>query len=99
MIKTAPINTNRVSYMSARVLLNLLNEVWEREKMRGLPSILSIFRNGFDKYNNTGVRMLESIYHMTYECTEALEGHFYLLLITYYLLLITYHLLLITYYL
>ena len=31
--------------------------------------------------------------------TEALEGHFYLLLITYYLLLITYHLLLITYYL
>ena len=28
--------------------------------------------------------------------TEALEGHFYLLLITYYLLLITYHLLLIT---
>ena len=32
-------------------------------------------------------------------CTEALEGHFYLLLITYYLLLITYHLLIITYYL
>ena len=31
--------------------------------------------------------------------TEALEGHFYLLLITYYLLLISYHLLLITYYL
>ena len=31
--------------------------------------------------------------------TEALEGQFYLLLITYYLLLITYHLLLITYYL
>ena len=31
--------------------------------------------------------------------TEALEGHFDLLLITYYLLLITYYLLLITYYL
>ena len=31
--------------------------------------------------------------------TEALEGHFYLLLISYYLLLITYHLLLITYHL
>ena len=31
--------------------------------------------------------------------TEALEGHFNLLIITYYLLLITYHLLLITYYL
>ena len=35
----------------------------------------------------------------TVKTTEALEGHFYLLLITYYLLLITYHLLLITYYL
>ena len=33
------------------------------------------------------------------ECTEALEGHFNLLINTYYLLLITYHLLLITYYL
>ena len=32
-------------------------------------------------------------------CTEALEGHFYLLLTTYYLSLITYYLLLITYYL
>ena len=31
--------------------------------------------------------------------TEALEGHFYLLLITYYLLLITYYLLLTTYHL
>ena len=31
--------------------------------------------------------------------TEAPEGHFNLLIITYYLLLITYHLLLITYYL
>ena len=33
------------------------------------------------------------------EITEALEGHFYLLLITYYLLLVNYYLLLITYYL
>ena len=31
--------------------------------------------------------------------TEALEGHFYLLLITYYLILITYYLLLTTYHL
>ena len=30
--------------------------------MRGLSSILSIFRNEF---NNTGARMLDSIYHMT----------------------------------
>ena len=31
--------------MSAHVLLNLLNELRKRDKMRGLPSILSLFRN------------------------------------------------------
>ena len=30
--------------------------------MRGLPSILSLFRSGFNKLNNTGARMLDSIY-------------------------------------
>ena len=34
---------NRGSYMSAHVLLNLLNELGKRDKMRGLPSILSLF--------------------------------------------------------
>ena len=48
--------------MSAHVLLNLLNELGKRDKMRGLPSILSLFRNEF---NNTGAQMLDSIYHMT----------------------------------
>ena len=33
--------------------------------MRGLPSILSPFRNEFNKLNNTSARMLDSIYHMT----------------------------------
>ena len=33
--------------------------------MRGLPSILSLFRNKFNKFNNTGARMLDSIDHMT----------------------------------
>ena len=55
----------RGSYMSAHVLLNLLNELGKRDKMRGLPSILSLFRNEFDKFNNTRARMLDSIYHMT----------------------------------
>ena len=32
---------NRVSYMSAHVLLNLLDELRKSDKMRGLPSILS----------------------------------------------------------
>ena len=51
--------------MSAHVLLNLLNELWKRYIMRGLPSILSLFLYEFNKFNNTGARMLDSIYHMT----------------------------------
>ena len=39
--------------MSAYVLLNLLNELGKRNKMRGLSSILTLFRNEFDKFNNT----------------------------------------------
>ena len=34
---------NRGSYMSAHVLLNLLNELGKSDRMRGLPSILSFF--------------------------------------------------------
>ena len=56
---------HRGSNMSAHVLLNLLNELGKRDKMRGLPSILSLFRNEFNKFNNTRARMLDSIYHMT----------------------------------
>ena len=36
-------NINRGSNMSAHVLLNLFNELGKRDKMRGLPSILSLF--------------------------------------------------------
>ena len=32
--------------------------------MRGLLSILLLFRNEFNKFNKTGTRMLDSIYHM-----------------------------------
>ena len=62
----------RGSYMSAHVLLNLLNELGKRDKMRGLPSILSLFRNEFNTFNNTRARMLDSIYHMT----NTLKSHF-----------------------
>ena len=51
--------------MSAHVLLNLLNMLRKRDKMRGWLSILSLFCNKFDKSNNIRVRILESIYHMT----------------------------------
>ena len=45
--------------MSNHVLLNLLSELVRRDKMkmRGLPSILSLFRNEFNKFNNTKARM------------------------------------------
>ena len=38
---------HRGSYMSAHVLLNLSKELGKRDKMRGLPGILSLFRNEF----------------------------------------------------
>ena len=46
-------------------LLNLLSELGKRDKMRGLPSILSFFHSEFNKFNNTRARMLDSIFHMT----------------------------------
>ena len=59
--------------MSAHVLLNLLNELGKSDKMRGLPSILSLFRNKFNKFSNTGAWMLDTIYHMT----NTLKTHFW----------------------
>ena len=59
--------------MSAHVLLNLLNELGKRDKMRGLPSILSLFRNEFNKFNNTRARMLDYIHHMA----NTLKSHFW----------------------
>ena len=51
--------------MSAHVLMILLNKLGKRDKMQGLPSILSLFRNNFNKFNNTRAQILDSIYHMT----------------------------------
>ena len=47
--------------MSAHVLLNLLNKLTKRDKMRDLLSILSLFRN-----------KLDSIYHMTLRLKNVL---------------------------
>ena len=58
--------------MNAHVLLNLLNELGKRDKMH-LRSILSLFRNEFNKFNNTRAQMLDSIYHMT----NTLKSHFW----------------------
>ena len=45
--------------------MNLFNEFGTRDNMRGLSSILSLFRNELNKFNNTGARTLYYIYHMT----------------------------------
>ena len=51
--------------MSAHVLLNLLNKLSKRDKMQSLLSISSPFRNAFNKFNNAGAQILDSIYHLT----------------------------------
>ena len=56
--------TNRVSYIGARVLLNLLNKLRKSDKMRGLQIILSPFRNELNKFNNIRTWMLDYIYHL-----------------------------------
>ena len=57
--------TYRGSYTSAHVLLNLINELWKKIRCEALPSILSVFSSEFNKFNNIGARMQDSIYHMT----------------------------------
>ena len=56
---------NKGAYMSAHVLLISLNEFRKRDKIRGSASILSLFRNEFNKFNITRARMLDSFYHKT----------------------------------
>ena len=58
--------------MSAHVLLNLLNELGKSDTMCCLMSILSLFRNEFNKFNNTGARLLDCIYHMTKSLTNCI---------------------------
>ena len=36
------------------VLFDLLKELRKSDKMRGLPNILLLFGNGFNKFNHTG---------------------------------------------
>ena len=49
--------------MRAHILLNLLNKLGGKIRCEAVLSILSI--SSFNKFNNTGARMQESIYHMT----------------------------------
>ena len=60
--------------MSAQILLNLLNELGKRDKLRGLPSILFLFHNLFNKFKNTRAPMLDSIYFMTFNNFNHIFG-------------------------
>ena len=55
--------------MSAHVLLNLLNELGWKIRCEALPSILSVFPNKFNKFNNTGARMQD--YFISYDTKIA----------------------------
>ena len=50
--------------MSAHVLLKLLDKLGKSDKKRDLQGILSLSRSEFNNFNNTGARILDSIYHM-----------------------------------
>ena len=49
--------------MSAHVLLNLLNKVGKKIRCKALTSVLLVFLNEFNKFNNTGAVMQDSNYH------------------------------------
>ena len=71
---------HRGSYMSAYVSQRILHEcsciiefikrAGEKIRCKALSSILSVFPNKFNKFNNTGARMQDSIYYIT------LKSHF-----------------------
>ena len=60
--------------MNAHALLKFIKRVGKIDKMRGLPSISSFFHSEFNLFNNTGARMLDSIYHMT---LKLLKNHIF----------------------
>ena len=52
----------------------MIYKLRKRDKMGGLPSILSLFLHEFNTFNNTGARMLGSIYH---DIKITLKSHFW----------------------
>ena len=64
------ITLHRGSYMSAHVLLNLLNKLGKKIRCEAMHNILSVFPNEFNNFSNTGAGLQNFIYHMT------LKSHF-----------------------
>ena len=60
--------------MSAHVLLNLLNKLTKRDKMRGMPSILSLFRIEFNKFNYTGGKNVR--FYLSHDIEIILKSYF-----------------------
>ena len=54
-------------------LLNIDTPYFEHRGSYMSAHVLSLFRNEFNKVNNTRARMLDSIYHMT----NTLKSHFW----------------------
>ena len=63
--------------MSAHVLLKLLNEMGKRDKMPGLPSILSIFRNKFNKLKNNINKSMNVRFYSSNDIKITLKSHFW----------------------
>ena len=72
--------------MNAHALLNLLNELRKRDKMRGLSSVLSLFRNMVDKFNDTGhecwIHMTLKLFRNHILGVKTLRFCYYALLVT-----------------
>ena len=60
--------------MSAHVLLNLFNKFGNSDKMGGLPPILSLSHNEFNKFNNT--KSTSVIFHLSYDIKDYFEISF-----------------------
>ena len=45
--------------------IEVIKRAVKRDEMRGLPRILSLIRDKLNEFNNTGARLLGSIYCMT----------------------------------
>ena len=60
--------------MSAHVLLNLLNEWGKEVKCEAGQAFYLFFCNEFNKFNNTGAQMLDSIHHRT---LKSVKNHIF----------------------
>ena len=59
------------------LFIEIIKRVGEKDKMRGLPSNLSLFLNEFNKINNRGAPILN--YFLSYTCIAInllLKSHF-----------------------